>query len=102
LLTVPSESTSISKPTVKGLKLVKEYEQHSLFSYFNGVIYHKIDLIFQERLFLLIQVLTNSKMKHTSYIPVTDKPRTLQWMKAYYQKIKLQVDEQLADIYHEL
>lgn len=102
LLTTLSESTSTSKPTIKGSEWIKQNEQQDLFSYFNGLTYNEIDVIFQERLFLLIQVLTNSKMKHTSYIPVIDRPRTTQWLKTYYQKIKLRVDEQLIGIYHEL
>lgn len=102
LLTAPSRSTLTCKPTKQGIKWLKENERHFPFIYFNGLTYHEIDIVFWERLFLLIQVLTNSKMKHTSYIPVIDRPSTTRWMKSFYKKVKLQVDDQLEDIYHEL
>lgn len=102
LLTIPSESTLTSKPTIKGMKWLKENEHHFPLTYFNGLTYHEIDIVFLERLFLLIQVLTNSKMKHTSYIPVIDRPSTTRWIKSYYKKEKLNVNRQLEEIYHEL
>lgn len=102
LLTSPSTPALTSKPTVKGEKWLMENQHHFPFSYFNGLTYHEIDATFLERLLLLIQVLTNSKMKHSSYIPVIDRPTTIRWMKSFYKRMKLEIDEQLVEIYHEL
>src|SRR5699024_11615352 len=65
-------------------------------------IYHEINIVFFERLLLLLQVLTNLKMNHSSYIPVIDRPATTKWMKYYYQKQNLQVNIQLEKVYDEL
>lgn len=102
LLTIPSESTLTTKPTLKGIDWLHKHEHHLPFRYFNGMTYNEIDILFLERFLLLIQVLTNSKMNHTSYIPVIDRPSTTQWIKTFYQKEKLQVDARLKEIYHEL
>ena len=102
LLTTPSKSTSVSKPTTKGMEWLEENERHLPLAYFNGLIYHEIDIVFFERLLLLLQVLTNLKMNHSSYIPVIDRPATTKWMKYYYQKQNLQVNIQLEKVYDEL
>lgn len=97
-----STSASTCKPTSKGMQLLAEKQNHLPFTYFSGLTYHAIDLIFLERLLLLVQVLTNRKMNHSSYIPVIDKPSITSWMKSFYQKIKGNIDGQLASIYQEL
>lgn len=102
LLTIPSESTSTSKPTMKGMNWLTNNQNHLRLSYFNGLLYHDNDVVFLERLFLLIQVLTNSKMKHTSYIPVIDRPSATRWVKFFYRQIRSQVDHQLKGFYDEL
>ncbi len=101
-LTAQSASTSTSKPTMGGIKWLRENECHFPFTYFNGLTYHETGIIFLERLLLLIQVFANSKMNHTSYIPVIDRPSITRWIKMFYQKNKLQIDDQSKGIYHEL
>lgn len=102
LLTHTADSSSTGKPTSEGMKWLKENECHVPFSYFNGLTFHEIDIVYLERLYLLIQVLTNSKMKHTSYIPVIDTPSITRWMKYFYKKRLSQIDTRLKDVYHEL
>lgn len=102
LLTRPSEPSLTSKPTLKGINWLNKNEYRFPFTYFNGMTYNEIDIIFLERLLLLIQVLTNSKMNHTSYIPVIDRPSTARWIKSFYKREKLQISTRLEEIYHEL
>lgn len=102
LLKHPSGTTSTSEPTMKGIKWLKENEHYFPFRYFNGMAYNEIDTIFLERLLLLLQVMTNSKMRHTSYIPVIDRPSIRRWIKLFYKKEKLQIDVRLEEIYREL
>ena len=102
LLSTPLKATSVSKPTTKGMDWLEENEHHLPLAYFNGLQYNEIDVIFFERLLLILQVLTNLRMNHSSYIPVIDRPATTRWVKDYYQKNKLQVDIQLEKVYDEL
>lgn len=102
LLTIPTEITSATKPTKKGLNWVKVNQDYFPFTYFNGLRYHEVDVIFLERLYLLIQVLANSKMKNKSYIPVIDRPSVTQWVRTYYKEVKLKVSDHLENVYLEL
>lgn len=97
-----STSANTCMSTGKGVAWLKENQESLPFTYFKGLTYHAIDHTFLERLILLIQVLTNKKVNHTTYIPVIDKQVITNWLKSFYQKIKANVDVQLTLIYQEL
>lgn len=100
LLLLTTESTC--KTTTKGIKWLSEKQHQLQFTYFNGLTYHAIDRVFFERLLLFIQVLTNKKMNHSSFIPIVDKGRITNWMKTFYQMIKVDIDVYVTMIYKEL
>lgn len=70
--------------------------------YFNGLTYFEKADVFIERLLLLIQTLTNSKMDHFSFIPVIHNQEVEQWMKKVYRKVKRSETAVLQRIYDEL
>lgn len=72
------------------------------FHYFDGLLYYDIDNIFLERLLLLIQVLTNSRMNHSSYIPVIDKQSVMQWIKRVYPQLKHDIPTYINQLYDDL
>ncbi|QGS68832.1 hypothetical protein CV093_11315 [Oceanobacillus sp. 143] len=72
------------------------------FESYAGLAYHEITEIFLERLLLLIQTLTNSKMQYYSFIPVIDKPVIEKWVKKVYRKVKNQEAKYLNAIFQEL
>lgn len=72
------------------------------YHYLNGLRYFDIDDIFLERLILLVQVLTNSHMNNSSYIPVIDKPVITNWIKRVYPHFKPDVHTYLQQLYDDL
>ncbi|WP_188453828.1 helix-turn-helix domain-containing protein [Virgibacillus oceani] len=89
-------------PTADGVKWLLKNDDLLLFEGFNGIKYHTIAPVFSDRLLLLIQTLTNSKMQHLSFIPIIDTPPVLYWMKNYYRKIRSYETAYLKGIYEEL
>lgn len=88
--------------TEQGKNWLIKNEDHIPYHYYNGLKYYSIDLVFFERLLLLIQVLTNSKMKNTSYIPIIDKPDIIEWVKLAYTSYKQDIEKNLQLLYEEL
>ncbi|RDW22022.1 helix-turn-helix domain-containing protein [Oceanobacillus chungangensis] len=72
------------------------------FESFAGLAYHEIMDPFFDRLLLLIQTLTNSKMDYFSFIPVIDNPVIETWVKVFYRKVKNHEEKYLKIIYQEL
>lgn len=99
---IHSLSPTTCRPTAQGEKWLTDHQQKLPFTYFKGLTYHGIDRIFLKRLFLCIQVLTNKKMNHSSYIPITNQQEITNWMKSFYLKIKDDVNHCLTTIYKEL
>lgn len=77
---------------------VEEWPLH----YFNGIKHNENDQTFYNRLLLMTQVLTNRKMKQSTYIPVIDQTPIANWVVNTYQRLKNNVDESLQHIYDEL
>src|SRR5690625_2423162 len=73
------------------MEWIKRHKSVLDFATFNGLKYHSIDLMLFERLLLLIQVLSNRQMNHSSYIPVIDKTPIINWVKQIYKKINAKV-----------
>lgn len=95
-------SETTCKPTDKGSNWLKSQRKGLQMISFNGLTYHGIDHVFLERLLLLIQVLTNKKMKHSVFIPITDKYPITSWMIVFYKRIKGDYNLYLTMIYEEL
>lgn len=72
------------------------------FESYAGLAYHEITDIFFDRLLLLIQTITNSKMHYFSFIPVIDKPVIEKWVKSVYRKVKNEEAKYLKIIFQEL
>ncbi|RDW19096.1 hypothetical protein CWR48_08585 [Oceanobacillus arenosus] len=72
------------------------------FTSYEGLAYHEITDVFLDRLVLLIQTLTNSKMDYFSFIPVIDKPLIVGWVKSVYRRLKGEEAKFLAIIFQEL
>nr|WP_303449170.1 helix-turn-helix domain-containing protein [Oceanobacillus profundus] len=88
--------------TEKALPFLAQSEQQFPFEYFNGLRYNETADVFYLRLLLLIQTLTNTKMKFYHFIPITDQPSVEQWVKQIYRKLKTNETHALQGIYQEL
>src|SRR5690625_8050073 len=89
-------------PSTSGYELQEKHEYKMPIAYFNGLQYESIDQVFLSRLLLLIQVLTNGKMRNPSYIPVIDQLQITDWVKRAYQDMKQTVTQHLHMVYTEL
>ncbi|MFZ3577057.1 helix-turn-helix domain-containing protein [Virgibacillus sp. DJP39] len=69
---------------------------------FNGLQFHNISSIFYERMIMLIQTLSNSLHNHYSFIPVSDKPQILEWVKRVFNQVKHDKASYSIQIYNEL
>lgn len=86
----------------RGDKWLSDQMTNGILHYFNGIKYNENDQIFYSRLLLMIQVLTNRKMKHSTYIPVIDETPITNWVVNAYQSLKHNVNGSLKHIYEEL
>lgn len=82
--------------------LDQQKKSNSMINYFNGLNYYGVTDVFIERLILLIQTITNTKMNHFNFIPVIDKTPAENWVKNVYQKKKTRETEVLETIFNEL
>lgn len=85
-----------------GLKRLEQNKDRWPLYYFNGSQYNESDFTFYHRLLLLIQVLTNKKMQHTTYIPVIDQQDIVNWVVKVYPLLKNNTTKSLQSIYEEL
>jgi uncharacterized protein YpbB len=72
--------------TEKGLDWLGKNNSDLSINCLNGYKYERIAADFYERLILLIQTLTNSKMNNYSFIPVIGNRSTENWVKQFYRK----------------
>lgn len=88
--------------TQKGDNWMKENKSKLPINYFNGYRYNRMTAAFYDRLLLLIQTLTNSKMGNYSFIPVINNRSAEYWVKNFYIKTKDSRQEMLNVLYKEL
>ncbi|WP_174613631.1 helix-turn-helix domain-containing protein [Virgibacillus ihumii] len=86
----------------KGTAFLQKMDRHRHVPYLNGMKYSNADTIFCQRLFLLIQTLTNSWHNHFSFIPVVDTPQITGWVKDHYKQMKPKHENVLYLIHKEL
>ncbi|MBP1969638.1 uncharacterized protein YpbB [Virgibacillus natechei] len=97
-----TSTTLIYTPTIAGEDWLHKHKPNLPFNYYNGLKYHDTGTIFLDRLTLLIQTLTNSKMNYFTFIPVIDKLPIENWVKSFYIKMKPHEPKLLPVIYKEL
>jgi len=88
--------------TQKGIDWLKENKSAVPINYFNGYRYDRTASEFYERLLLLIQTFTNSKMNNFSFIPVISNRSAENWVKSFYGKTIGSRQEVLPMLYKEL
>ncbi|GAA0444095.1 helix-turn-helix domain-containing protein [Lentibacillus halophilus] len=99
-LKLTNESTAL--PMEKGRQWVKEHIDELPVNCFNGLLYSRSAPIFQERLLLLIQTLTNSRMQNMTFIPVVDNPIVTEWVKRTFYMYRNEQESFLNNLYAEL
>lgn len=95
-----NKEESIYVITNQGLEWINLYPDEQYF--FNGLSYLDKAGIFMDRLLLLIQTLTNSKMNFYSFIPVISNQEIEHWVKKIYRNVKGSESKILNQIYSEL
>lgn len=93
---------SVYTITPKGIKWLNAQKNNLALSSFKGLQFYNIDLIFSERLLLLIQVLTNSYMNNSSYIPIIDKVHITTWVKQTFKRMSTEIESYVRLLYKEL
>lgn len=88
--------------TEKGLDSLEKNKPGLPINNFNGYRYERIAAIFYERLVLLIQTFTNSKMNSYSFIPVISNRSTELWVKTFYRRISNNQQDVLPALNKEL
>ncbi|MBY7143467.1 helix-turn-helix domain-containing protein [Virgibacillus sp. NKC19-3] len=96
------KSETIYMPTKTGVEWINKHRKNLPFDYYNGLKFHDSANVFLERLTLLIQTLTNSKMNYFSFIPVIDKLPIENWVRSFYKKMKPHETKLLPAIHDEL
>ncbi|WP_077326744.1 helix-turn-helix domain-containing protein [Virgibacillus siamensis] len=89
-------------PGERGAVIIDKANQFPHLDYLNGMNYFNSDIIFRQRLLLLIQTLTNSVQQHFTFIPIFDKPEITNWVKRYYQHMKPKQKAVLQVLHNEL
>ncbi|HLR66351.1 helix-turn-helix domain-containing protein [Virgibacillus alimentarius] len=102
-LLIPKSSTkNIYKPTDKAKKWIENNKGNLPMNRFQGLKYYESGKIFYQRLLLLIQTLTNSKMHHLNFIPVIDNRSVENWVREAYKQIKPDENKVLSKLHEEL
>ncbi|GAB4073553.1 helix-turn-helix domain-containing protein [Barrientosiimonas marina] len=101
------EGFLILRPDNTALPAKKSKEQidsvtDSVMQSFRGQAYHRQTLVFWERLLLIIQTMTNSRMNYFHFIPIIDKRDVTDWVKKQYKQWKAQESIFLQKLYGEL
>ena len=102
LLATSSYTDTTYKPTQLAKPWIEKKQRHLPFNQFNGLKYFESGPIFIQRLLLLIQTLSNSKMRYFSFIPVIDKTDVTDWVKKTYKQMKSLENKGLPVLYKEL
>ncbi|MEN1969126.1 helix-turn-helix domain-containing protein [Lentibacillus sp. N15] len=69
---------------------------------FNGLAYHKLASVFSDRLLLIIQTVTNSRMGNLRFIPIIHKKPVQMWVKSFYKMVKPKEIAFIQSLYTEL
>lgn len=96
----PSTNTNFYYITDKGKKRFAGSVNN--LEYLSGFRFRQFDQTFFYRLLLLIQVLTNSKKRNFTYIPIIENIDIENWVKMYYQHVKEDIDNYLKRLHDEL
>ncbi|MFG6118493.1 MULTISPECIES: helix-turn-helix domain-containing protein [Thalassobacillus] len=88
--------------TSYGHEELKRLEQKWEPLYFAGIHIQEHISVFEERLFLYIQTITNMKAGHQSFLPVSERPDILNWVKSNYKRNKTNLESHTIDMYKEL
>lgn len=102
LLTLSSSPDTDYKPTKLAQQWIKENKSNLPFAHFQGLKYFETGPIFLQRLLLLIQTLTNSKMRNFIFIPVIDKSSIIEWVRSTYKQMKPFENKTLPMLYDEI
>lgn len=97
----PQKISNFYYITNKGENLLHT-KKYALLRYLSGFQFRQFDHAFYSRLLLLIQVLTNSKKKNYTYIPIIENIDIEIWVKAYYKTAKHNIDKYLHGIHAEM
>jgi len=85
-----------------GREYLHKYSNKLNLDYFQGLQLSGIADEFYLRLLLLIQTLTNTKMEHYHFIPISDNALTERWVKQTYPKMRNNEGKILQSLYQEL
>ncbi|WP_249871892.1 helix-turn-helix domain-containing protein [Oceanobacillus saliphilus] len=88
--------------TTHAVNWLDNHREQLKIDYFHGLTYNGTANSFFLRLLLLIQTLTNTKMDHYHFIPVTDNYHVERWVKQVYRKINNNQEKALESLYIEL
>jgi len=92
----------IIKLTDTGAAKLHENRHLLHFKMLNGMTYHKIDVIFKQRLLLYIQTLLNAQKNNFNFIPIIDSSPITEWVRTYYYQTKQNLDQIHLKLYGEL
>ena len=87
--------------TPLGMKYLEDQKSKKLDHLFQGMAYVKRIPIFIDRLFLVIQTISNLSVENNQFQPISEDLKVQRWVKSYFYNIK---DYQvwLTDLYHHL
>lgn len=87
--------------TEKGEKAYLEIDKSTI-SYFQGLTYHQMTTIFEKRLLLLVQTMTNINNNKRSFVPIIDDATTQSWVRGMYASYQSDMDSFVRSLYEEL
>lgn len=92
-----SDSDGFCRLTEDGRSYLTKLSLRYPISYFNGLRYTGKDSLFQERFYLVFQLISNLQMNERSFIPIVDNPVVTDWIKKVFLKqIKQEVNPAVA------
>ncbi|MBA2173837.1 helix-turn-helix domain-containing protein [Halobacillus locisalis] len=74
----------------------------SAIAYFQGLTYHQMTPVFEKRLLLLVQTMTNITNNRRSFIPIIDDAPTQSWVRGIYASYQGQTDSFVDSLHEEL
>ncbi|MGJ9456847.1 helix-turn-helix domain-containing protein [Oceanobacillus sp. CF4.6] len=102
LLNPIENQNSIFQLSNCGVNWLEEHKDQLKIEYFNGLKYNETADIFYLRILLLVQTLTNIKMRSFNFIPVTDNHAAERWVKQMYRTMKNSEKDVTVALYDEL
>ncbi|WFT73132.1 helix-turn-helix domain-containing protein [Halobacillus naozhouensis] len=98
---VTVENEQFASLTKKGIDYLVNY-QGPRPDYFSGMTEQANVQVFEDRLRLLIQTVTNMSVYNQSFLPIIEKPLIQQWVKQQYTSLKDDIEGAEAQLYKEL